>query len=143
MSIVKRNTEMNPFYTSLLDEFFNGNLVPAEGHKQLPAMNIIEEDKQLRMELRVPGFKKDDFKLSYDNGILTLSCEKSNETEEKKEGKYLRREFSSYSFRRSVELPEERYDVSKAEATYKDGILEVTMPKKEHKDKLSKTIEVK
>ena len=109
----------------------------------MPAMNNIEDEKQLRKGLRVPGFKKDDFKLSFDNGILTLSCEKSNEKTDEKEGKYLRREFSSYSFSRSVELPEERYDVQKAEATYKDGILEVTMPKKEHKDKLSKTIEVK
>ena len=51
--------------------------------------------------------------------------------------------FTSYSFHRSFELPEERYDVAKAQAAYKDGILEVTLPKKEQKDKVSRQIEVK
>ena len=55
----------------------------------------------------------------------------------------MRREFTSYSFHRSFELPEERYDVAKAQAAYKDGILEVTLPKKEQKDKVSRQIEVK
>lgn len=143
MNIIKRNSELNPFYTSLLDDLFSGNIVPAEERKMLPALNIIEDNKQLKMELRAPGLKKDDFKLEYDDGILTLSYEKQEEKEEKTEGKYIRREFSSYSFRRSVELPEERYDVTKAMASYENGILEITMPKKEQKDKLSKTIEVK
>lgn len=143
MNIVKRNTEVNPFYSSLLDDIFSGNLIPNEERRALPALNIIDNDKELKMELRAPGLKKEDFKLEFNDGILTLSCEKTSEKEEKEEGKYLRREFSSYSFRRSVELPEERYDVTKATASYQNGILVVTMPKKEQKDKLSKTIEVK
>ena len=68
---------------------------------------------------------------------------KNEEKEEKDKDKYLRREFTSYSFHRSFELPEERYDVAKAQAAYKDGILEVTLPKKEQKDKVSRQIEVK
>lgn len=74
---------------------------------------------------------------------MTLSGEKNEEKEEREKDKYLRREFSSYSFHRSIELPEEMYNVAEAEASYKDGILEVKMPKKEQKDKTSKKIEVK
>mgnify|MGYP000615744653 CR=1 FL=1 len=134
-------------------------------------MNVKEDEKELALELRVPGMKKEDIHLDYKDGILTISGEKNEakgesekdlfylskgilvktvvnkgnkeEKEEKDRDKYLRREFTSYSFHRSFELPEERYDVAKAQAAYKDGILEVTLPKKEQKDKVSRQIEVK
>lgn len=87
---------------------------------------------------------KDDIKLEYKDGYLTISCEKREEKEEKdKDQKFLRKEFSSVSFHRTVELPEDKYNVGKAEASYKDGILEITMPKNEEKSKISRTIQVK
>lgn len=143
MSLVKRNNDTKPFYPSILDELLNSGLSAFEDRRGVPALNVREDEKELALELRVPGLKKEDIHLDYNNGILTISGERNEEKEEKDKDKYLRREFSSYSFHRSFELPEDRYDVAKAEAAYKDGILEVTLPKKEQKDKVSRQIEVK
>lgn len=143
MSIVKRDNSGKPFYPSLLDEFLNNGLSAFEDRRGMPALNIKEDEKELVLELRVPGMKKEDIHLDYHNGILTISGERNEEREEKDKDKYLRREFSSYSFHRSFELPEERYDVANAQASYNDGILEVDLPKKEQKDNVSRKIEVK
>ena len=143
MSIVKRNSDVSPFSSNFLEDFLNSGILASNDKRGLPALNIKEDDKELTLELRIPGLKKEDIQLDYNNGILTLSGERNEEKEEKDKDKYLRREFSSYSFHRSIELPEERYNEAKAEASYKDGILEVKMPKKEQKDKTSKKIEVK
>ena len=141
--MVKRNSEIKPFYSNFLDDFLNTGLSAFEDRRGVPALNVKEDEKELALELRVPGMKKEDIHLDYKDGILTISGEKNEEKEEKDRDKYLRREFTSYSFHRSFELPEERYDVAKAQAAYKDGILEVTLPKKEQKDKVSRQIEVK
>ena len=143
MNMVKRNSEIKPFYSNFLDDFLNTGLSAFEDRRAVPALNVKEDEKELALELRVPGMKKEDIHLDYKDGILTISGEKNEEKEEKDRDKYLRREFTSYSFHRSFELPEERYDVAKAQAAYKDGILEVTLPKKEQKDKVSRQIEVK
>lgn len=143
MSLVKRNNESKPLYPSILDELLNTGLSAFEDRRGLPALNVREDEKELALELRVPGMKKEDIHLDYKDGILTISGERNEEKEEKDKDKYLRREFSSYSFNRSFELPEDRYDVANAQAAYKDGILEVTLPKKEQKDKVSRQIEVK
>ena len=164
MNMVKRNSEIKPFYSNFLDDFLNTGLSAFEDRRGVPALNVKEDKKELALELRVPGMKKEDIhrilekilyefpltavefyfpKWMYKDGILTISGEKNEEKEEKDRDKYLRREFTSYSFHRSFELPEERYDVAKAQAAYKDGILEVTLPKKEQKDKVSRQIEVK
>lgn len=143
MSIIKRNNETNPFYPSILDELLNTGFSAFEDRRGVPALNVREDENELALELRVPGMNKEDIHLDYQNGILTISGERNEEKEEKDKDKYLRREFSSYSFHRSFELPEDRYDVAQAEAAYKDGILEVTLPKKEQKEKVSRKIEVK
>lgn len=134
---------MSPFYSGFLDDFLTNGLSSVKDRGGVPALNIKEDDKELTLELRVPGMDREDIQIDYKDGILTLSGEKNEEKEEKDKDKYLRREFSSYSFHRSFELPEEKYDVAKAEASYTDGILEVKMPKKEMKDKVSRKIEIK
>lgn len=147
MSLVKKNTELRPFYSGLLDEFFNTGLMPYQENRErngIPALNVKEDEKTLTLDVRVPGMKKEDIKLEYKDGFLTISGESKEEKEEEEEkGKYLRKEFSSYSFHRTIELPEDKYNVAEAEASYKDGILEITMPKNEETEKLQKTIEVK
>lgn len=143
MSLMRRNNEERSFYPSILDEFLNNSLSAFEDKRGMPALNIKEDDQELTFELRVPGMKKEDIHLDYNDGILTISGERNEEREEQDKDKYLRREFSSYSFHRSFELPEERYDVVNAQASYNDGILEVNLPKKEQKDKVSRKIEVK
>lgn len=143
MSIMKRNNDSRAFYPSILDDLLNTGLSSFEDRRGLPALNVKEDDQELSLELRVPGMNKENIHLDYNSGILTISGERNEEKEEKDKDKYLRREFSSYSFSRSFELPEDRYDVAKAQATYKDGILEVSLPKKEQKDQMSRKIEVK
>lgn len=143
MSLIRRNNGDRPFYTGILDDLLNTGFTVFEDHRGVPALNIKEDDRELSLELRVPGMNKEDIRLDYNDGILTISGERNEEKEEKDKEKYLRREFSSCSFHRSFELPEDRYDVAKARAVYKDGILEVTLPKKEQKDKVSRQIEVK
>lgn len=143
MSLVRRNNEGKSLYPNILDELLNSGLSAFEDRRGVPALNIKEDEKELALELRVPGMKKEDIHLDYKDGVLTISGERNEEKEERDKDKYLRREFTSYSFRRSFELPEDRYDVANAQAAYRDGILEVTLPKKEQKDKVSRQIEVK
>lgn len=143
MNLMKKNNEIRPFYPAILDELLNTGFLAFEDRRGFPALNVREDDRQLALEFRVPGMEKENIRLDYNNGVLTVSGERNEEKEEKDKDKYLRREFCSYSFARSFELPEDRYDVENAQATYKDGILEVTLPKKEQKDKVSRKIEVK
>ena len=145
MSLVKRNNELRPYYSNLFDDFFNTGFWPAAASAQrgVPALNVKEDEHSLTLELQVPGIKKEDIKLEYRDGFLTVSGEQKEEREEKDKEKFLRREFSSFAFRRTIEVPEEKYDVNRAEATYHDGILDITMPKNEERAKLSKTIQVK
>ena len=106
MNMVKRNSEIKPFYSNFLDDFLNTGLSAFEDRRGVPALNVKEDEKELALELRVPGMKKEDIHLDYKDGILTISGEKNEEKEEKDRDKYLRREFTSYSFHRSFELPD-------------------------------------
>ena len=90
----------------------------------LPTIN-----KNFKIELAAPGFDKKDFKVETDNGMLTISSEKEKEEKEDTEN-YRRREFSFSSFRRSFQLPENSIQ-DKIEAKYENGVLKLTLPKKE------------
>jgi HSP20 family protein len=98
----------------------------------------------LEVELAAPGLKKEDFKVEIENNTLLISSEKQEEKEEsRKKDNYIRKEFSYQSFYRSFYLPE-YVDESKIEANYKDGILHVTIAKKEgSKKKTTKSIAIK
>jgi HSP20 family protein len=78
-----------------------------------------------------PGMTKDQFKVNYDNGRLTISSEKKDEKTEKKGERYTRREFSYMSFQRSFTIPENLVNGEKIQASYKDGILHLSLPKRE------------
>jgi HSP20 family protein len=108
--------------------------------RSAPAVNIKEDDASFTIEMAAPGKKKEDFSVSLDKSILTISSEKKEEKEEKQE-KYTRREYSYTAFKRSFTLPE---TVSQDEisASYVDGILNVVIPKKEPKKPEVKTIMV-
>ena len=108
----------------------------------LPSANIVDKPKELSIELAAPGLVKDDFNIEFNNNILTVSCEKQEEKEEK-EGTYSRREFSYQSFYRSFKMPE-NIDEKKIDANYSNGILHVTIGKKKvESPKAVKSIPVK
>jgi HSP20 family protein len=95
----------------------------------VPAVNITEQKNEYKVELAVPGMKKDDFKIDVDGNMLTISSEKEESSEEK-EKKFTRKEYSYSSFSRSFTLPEE-INLDKIEAKYEDGVLRLSLPRKE------------
>jgi HSP20 family protein len=95
----------------------------------VPAVNIKESDKDYELELAVPGMKKEDFNVEVDRDVLTVSAETKSK-DEVSEDSYTRREFAFSSFKRVFTLPETVND-GKIDASYKDGVLKLTLPKKE------------
>ena len=138
MSLIVRNRAKLP---SLASDFFNTGYLPGvfdldtdlfdmnAGAMVVPNANIVENEKDFKIELAAPGLEKKDFKVEVDNGVLTISSEKEEETKE--DGKnYRRREFSYNSFSRSFTLPDNS-SPDKIDAKYDNGVLHVTLPKKE------------
>ena len=121
-----------PFFPSLIDDFIktDWNLKVPTFSGTVPAVNIKELDSQFEIELAVPGLKKDDFEIEVEDGVLSISSTHEEEQVNEK-GKFTRREFSYSSFRRSFTLPDS-VDPTKIDATYKEGVLLVLLPK--HKE---------
>lgn len=94
-----------------------------------PAANIIENEKDFMIELAVPGMDKEEFNIKLEDDILTISVERK-EVEEKEERNFTRREFRYDGFKRSFSLPD-IIDQDKIKADYKNGVLNVKLPKSE------------
>jgi len=92
-----------------------------------PATNVIENDKEFRLEVVLPGWTKDEVKVEIDNDLLRISGERKEENENSKD-EFLRKEFKKETFERSFTLPKE-IDHQKINAEHKDGILNVRIPK--------------
>lgn len=108
----------------------------------VPAVNISEEKNEYLVSLAVPGMKKDDFKIDVDGNILTISSEKE-ETKEEKEKAFTRKEYNYSSFSRSFTLPD-AVNKEKIDAKYEDGVLKISLPRKEEAKKpAAKQIAVK
>ncbi len=126
--LAKRN---NLIFPSVFDEFFKPDWFGGVNtvSSTVPAVNIKEGEKNFSLELSIPGFKKEDFNIEVDNDVLTISSEVKAEKEVKEEH-YTRREFRVSSFKRAFTLPE-TVDADHINAAYEDGILKLTLPKKE------------
>lgn len=127
MSIIKRNDVLFP---SLMSELFKPDWFGGlENYKtDIPPVNIKENEKDFELELAVPGRKKEDFNIEIDENVLTISSESKTE-ENVMDENYTRREFGYSSFKRAFTLPE-TIDEAKIKATYVDGLLKFTLPKK-------------
>ena len=138
--LVKRNgNDLYRPFRSIFSDFFDNDSFFEE--VAVPAVNVKEGDKNFNIELAVPGMKKDDFKISIDKGLLSISSEKKESNEEKKE-KYTRKEFSYHSFKRNFTLPE-NVDSENVSAKYEDGVLSIVLNKKSPtKAKETKAIKV-
>lgn len=133
------------FFPSIVDEFFGRDFLPNLFEFQtginMPSVNIVEGKNDFRIEVAAPGLQKDDFKINLDNNVLTISSEKEEKQEEKDE-RYMRREFSYTSFRRSFSLPQ-TVEADKISANHSNGVLSISIPKKEEaKVKPAKQIEI-
>lgn len=134
---------------SLFDRFFENDLFDwsnrnySNTNTTLPAVNIKEDKDGFEVEMSAPGLDKKDFKIELNNSVLTISSEKKVENETKEGQQFTRREFSYQSFSRSFTLPE-TVEGEKIGAKYENGILSVSIPKKEEaKPKPVKQIEIK
>lgn len=141
-------TSMFPKFPSLLDNFFEGDMMDlfsdsfVGANSSMPAVNIQENENDFHIEVAAPGMKKDDFKVNYDNGRLLISSEKQEENKDDNEN-YTRREFNYRAFQRSFNISEKMVDAEKIGAQYKDGILHITLPKREEaKTKPAKEIKI-
>ena len=126
-------TPMRRYEQNWLPEIFNdffANDWMNRTSATAPAINVIEDDKDYKVEVAAPGMKKEDFNVNVtDDNYLVLTMEKKNESkDEDKKRKYLRREFSYHKFEQSLALPE---DVNKDEikASVNDGVLTIDIPK--------------
>ena len=96
---------------------------------RVPSVNITENEKEFKIEMAAPGLERKDFKVEVENGMLCISSEKEEESKEEKKN-YTRREYSYNSFSRSFTLPDNS-SPDKIDAKYENGVLNITLPKKE------------
>ncbi|MCG8307872.1 MAG: Hsp20/alpha crystallin family protein [Cytophagales bacterium] len=144
MTLIRRSNGLFPSVPSFFDDFFTRDLFdwsPAKG-SSLPAVNIKEDDNNYEIEVAVPGLKKEDFKVEIENDVLSVSSA-HDEKSEVNEDNYQRREFRYASFKRTFALPENKVNGDKVKANYLDGVLHVTLPKKEEaKPKPVRTVKI-
>ena len=128
----------------LLDEFFSSdpmaNLFETTS-ANVPSVNVVEDDNEYRIEVAAPGLGKNDFNVNVSNDTLEISSEKENK-DEKKEERYVRREFIYTRFKRSFALPD-GVDADNIKARHDNDELYVHLSKKEEsKKKGAKTIKI-
>ena len=111
------------FSDQTFNSFFNERSIST------PAVNVIEENNEYRIDVAAPGRARKDFKIDLEDDLLTISSDKKVEKNDSG-NKFMRREFSYNSFKRSFQLPEsvEQDNIS---ATHTEGILTIHLPKKE------------
>ena len=137
MTIARLSDNLNPTFPSIFNRFFEGDLMDwsnsnfAGSNSTMPAVNIRENDDEFLIDVAAPGMKKEQIKVDFENGRLTVSSEMKEEKNGKSKDRYTRREFSYRSFQRSFTIAENLVDGDKIHASYKEGILHITLPKRE------------
>lgn len=117
------------FDTFFADDFFRPAFQEKLFSGTVPAVNVVESANGFRIELAAPGLERADFKVNLEKDVLSIKVEKANSTEET-EDKFVRREYNFASFERSFQLPKS-IDQEKIDAKYENGILTLTLPKRE------------
>lgn len=131
------------FSNGLLDEYFNrgfSEFVGSDSVVNQPAVNVVETKDNYRVEIAAPGFDKQDFSITTEKDHVTIEAKREVNTENTEE-RYTRRGFYFESFKRSYKLPE-TVNQELISAVYENGILNVTLPKKQEVKPIAKTIAV-
>ena len=130
---------------SIFNDFFDNEWM-VKANATAPAINVIESEKEYKVEVAAPGMTKEDFNIRIDeDNNLVISMEKKTENkEEKKDGRYLRREFSYSKFQQTMILPD-NVDKEKISAQVENGVLNIDLPKfsEQEKEKAKRFIDVK
>lgn len=147
MTLIKKNP--NPF-PRFFDDFFTrdffdwGTQHLSSTNTTVPAVNIMELNDAFTVEMAAPGMKKQNFHIELDNETLTVSSQLKEEPIFQEGEKFIRREFSYQSFKRSFHLPKAVVDENKIRAKYEDGMLRIIIPKKDEAKALPpRRIEIK
>jgi len=149
MTILKTNRRVQNHFPTFFDdlmsrEFFNWGLSNySDTNTTIPAVNVKETANNYEVEVAAPGMTKKDFKVVLEGNILTISSEKAAETEPAENTRYTSREFSYQSFSRTFTLQKDVVDTENIQARYEDGVLHLSIPKKEQANqKQPKVIEI-
>ena len=146
MTNVRFNQPAFRTFDSFFENLFTeAPLTQKTNNRFYPAVNISENDGAYELELNVPGRNKEDFKITFDNSILTIAFEKKEENQEESKDekkKFIKKEFSAQSFKRSFTL-DEKINAEAISAKYENGILALTLPKVEEVKVLPKEISIK
>jgi HSP20 family protein len=150
-SATREMTEWMDQWNRLFDGFFGRafDLTPwrdtanwgSQWGSFVPAINVVENDKEYSVTAELPGMDENDIELSVNKGALVIKGEKKRESEDKGNG-YHRIERSYGTFHRTLPLPQE-VDAERVEATFKKGILTVTLPKLPEAQAGAKKISIK
>ena len=148
MTLVRFNSDNNkkknalmPGFTDVFDSIFNDTFFSDRMMSRVPAANISESKDHYHVELAAPGLQKQNFKLSLERDVLSISVEQNLENDSK-ERNFNKREFSYTSFVRSFTLPESA-DANGIEAKYENGVLCINILKREGAKQHSRQIEIK
>lgn len=145
MTLVKFNHQPAKTLSGIMDDIFsnkflNRDFIDHDFFGSRAPVNIRETKDAYALEVVAPGFEKTDFSVNLDGQTLTIKAEKKAEKQDENE-KHIRREFSFRSFSRSFTL-DESVDAEKINAKYDNGVLNLTLPKKEEKKNTVKDITV-
>ncbi|MEA3496187.1 MAG: Hsp20/alpha crystallin family protein [Bacteroidota bacterium] len=144
MTLIRFNgkNENYPAFSNLFENFFNDDYgFNGRIARSTPAVNVIEEKENFKIEVAAPGLKKKDFKVNLENDVLTISSNNESKNEVKKEN-YTKQEFCFDSFSRSFTLPD-AINSNKIDANYSEGVLTISLPlKEEAKVQASREIEI-
>ncbi|QPH39429.1 Hsp20/alpha crystallin family protein [Pedobacter endophyticus] len=136
----KKNGLMTGF-NDVFDSIFNDTFFSDRLMSRVPAANISESQDHYHVELAAPGLKKEDFKISLERDVLSISAEQSAQND-LQERSFNKREFSYNSFVRSFTLPDSADD-NGIDAKYENGVLCINIPKREEAKIQSRQIEIK
>ena len=142
MSNVRKYENQN-WIPSIFNDFFDNEWI-VKPNFSTPAINVIENEKDYKVEVAAPGMNKEDFNIHLnENQELVITVEKNTQNEQKEEKKYLRREFSYTKSQQAFQLPD-NVDKEKIGAKVENGVLEITLPKlaPEDKARINRIIEI-
>jgi HSP20 family protein len=142
MTLVKvNNRPFGNLFSDLLNEFPVSARSFGQEFLASPQTNIHETPEAYHIEINAPGRSKEDFKISAEKGLLTISFEKKEETTQEDGYKTIRREFEYKSFKRSFSI-DDKIDVDGIQAKYENGVLKLLLPKKEESKPSAKQISI-
>ncbi len=142
LPLVRRNRNIPSMFDDFLGRDLWNDFFDKSGWNSTPSVNVFEGKEKFEIEVAAPGLEKKDFHIDLKDNALIVSSEKKEEKEEKDGNKVVFREFNYSSFSRTFQLPE-GVDVDNIKASHKNGILTITLPKREeYKSHTPRMIEI-